>query len=56
MCVLAYAATVHSYLPLEAGATLRCFLSDSLHCDPMRITKKFAGAHSIGKQVTLSEI
>eukprot|EP00633_Aureoumbra_lagunensis_P009134 CAMPEP_0197309308 /NCGR_PEP_ID=MMETSP0891-20130614/7880_1 /TAXON_ID=44058 ORGANISM="Aureoumbra lagunensis, Strain CCMP1510" /NCGR_SAMPLE_ID=MMETSP0891 /ASSEMBLY_ACC=CAM_ASM_000534 /LENGTH=378 /DNA_ID=CAMNT_0042794297 /DNA_START=534 /DNA_END=1670 /DNA_ORIENTATION=+ len=33
------------------GTTLRSFLSDKLHCDPMRITKKFAGDASIGKRV-----
>ena len=27
------------------------YLSDMLTCDPMRITKKFAGASCIGKQV-----
>mmetsp|Transcript_32482 Transcript_32482/g.30962 ORF Transcript_32482/g.30962 Transcript_32482/m.30962 type:complete len:459 (-) Transcript_32482:267-1643(-) len=38
-------------LPIGAGITLRSYLSDKLHCDPMRITKKFAGASCIGKQV-----
>lgn len=38
-------------LPLQVGTTLRCFLSDKLNCDPMRISKKFAGSSSIGKQV-----
>lgn len=33
------------------GTTLRSFLSEKLHCDPMRITKKFAGDASIGKRV-----
>ncbi len=33
------------------GTTLRSYLSDMLWCDPMRITKKFAGASCIGKQV-----
>jgi len=38
-------------LNLTCGTTLRSFLSEKLHCDPMRITKKFAGASCIGKQV-----
>lgn len=38
-------------LSIEAGTTLRSYLSDRLHCDPMRITKKYAGASCIGKQV-----
>ena len=36
-------------LPLENGATLRAFLSKKLNCDPMRISKKFAGAKCLGK-------
>lgn len=36
-------------LPLEGGTTLRALLSQLLHCDPMRISKKFANAGSIGK-------
>ena len=36
---------------VAAGTTLRSYLSDKLQCDPMRITKKFAGASCIGKQV-----
>lgn len=39
------------FLPIVAGTTLRSFLSEKLNCDPMRITKKFAGASCIGKQV-----
>ncbi len=38
-------------LPIAPGTTLRSYLSDMLSCDPMRITKKFAGASCIGKQV-----
>jgi hypothetical protein len=38
-------------LPIPAGTTLRGYLSEKLHCDPMRITKKYAGASCIGKQV-----
>ena len=38
-------------LPIPTGTTLRCYLSETLRCDPMRITKKFAGASCIGKQV-----
>lgn len=33
------------------GTTLRVFLANRLCCDAMRITKKFAGAEAIGKQV-----
>ena len=40
-------------LPLENGATLRAFLSKKLNCDPMRISKKFAGARCLGKQIFL---
>ena len=32
------------------GTTLRAFLSRRLHCAPMRITKKFAGA-TLGKSI-----
>ena len=32
------------------GTTLRAFLSQRLHCAPMRITKKFAGA-TLGKSI-----
>lgn len=38
-------------LPIESGTTLRSYLSEKLNCDPMRITKKFAGAASVGKVV-----
>lgn len=38
-------------LPLTDGTTLRTFLSKLLHCDPMRISKKFVGQNCIGKQV-----
>jgi len=38
-------------LPLENGATLRAYLSRKLNCDPMRISKKFAGNKCLGKQV-----
>lgn len=40
-------------LNIPPGSTLRCYLSEKLNCDPMRITKKFAGASCIGKQVFL---
>lgn len=39
------------YLDAEPGTTLRIYLSAKLHCDPMRITKKFTGNDSIGKRV-----
>ena len=38
-------------LPLTDGTSPRTFLSKLLKCDPMRITKKFAGNDCIGKQV-----
>ncbi|KAJ1448184.1 hypothetical protein M885DRAFT_450534, partial [Pelagophyceae sp. CCMP2097] len=38
-------------LSCAPGTTLRSFLSEQLNCDPMRITKKFAGDASIGKRV-----
>eukprot|EP00629_Pelagomonadales_sp_RCC1024_P002338 CAMPEP_0119260834 /NCGR_PEP_ID=MMETSP1329-20130426/1079_1 /TAXON_ID=114041 /ORGANISM="Genus nov. species nov., Strain RCC1024" /LENGTH=102 /DNA_ID=CAMNT_0007260299 /DNA_START=277 /DNA_END=582 /DNA_ORIENTATION=- len=34
----------------QDGTTLRAFLSNRLHCAPMRITKKFAGA-TLGKSI-----
>jgi len=37
------------YLDAPAGTTLRTYLSEKLHCDPMRITKKFTGEACIGK-------
>lgn len=39
------------YLNAPAGTTLRAYLSEKLHCDPMRITKKFTGEACIGKRV-----
>mmetsp|Transcript_7534 Transcript_7534/g.10857 ORF Transcript_7534/g.10857 Transcript_7534/m.10857 type:complete len:110 (-) Transcript_7534:951-1280(-) len=39
------------YLNAPAGTTLRSYLSEKLHCDPMRITKKFTGESCIGKRV-----
>ena len=36
-------------LPLENGATLRAYLSEKLNCNPMRISKKFAGDKCLGK-------
>lgn len=36
-------------LNLSPGVTLRQFLSTKLNCDPMRITKKYAGEDCIGK-------
>lgn len=38
-------------LTLPEGATLRSFLADKLNCDPMRITKKYAGASCLGRGV-----
>jgi len=39
----------------ENGCTLRAYLSRNLHCQPMRISKKYAGK-AIGKQVFLSRL
>jgi len=36
---------------LPEGTTLRSYLAEKLNCDPMRITKKFAGASCLGKRV-----
>lgn len=38
-------------IPLSEGITLRTFLARMLNCDPMRISKKYVGHNSIGKQV-----
>jgi len=38
-------------IPLAEGITLRTFLARMLNCDPMRISKKYVGHNSIGKQV-----
>eukprot|EP01040_Poterioochromonas_malhamensis_P012751 gene12751-13967_t len=38
-------------LAILPGTTLRSFLSEKLQCDPMRITKKYAGKSCIGKQI-----
>jgi len=38
-------------LTLPEGATLRSYLADKLNCDPMRITKKFAGAACLGRRM-----
>jgi hypothetical protein len=40
----------------QQGITLRGFLSEKLHCDPMRITKKFSGNDCIGKQVFVAPL
>ena len=39
----------HGALPLVDGLHLRGFVANLLQCDPLRITKKYAG-HAIGKQ------
>mmetsp|Transcript_35477 Transcript_35477/g.46825 ORF Transcript_35477/g.46825 Transcript_35477/m.46825 type:complete len:619 (+) Transcript_35477:166-2022(+) len=38
-------------LALPEGTTLRAYLAEKLHCDPMRITKKFTGSSCLGKRV-----
>jgi hypothetical protein len=57
----AYAARLISdfengLLPLQNGATLRAYLSTKLNCDPMRISKKFAGVHCLGKVLISSPL
>jgi hypothetical protein len=37
-------------LRIEDGMTLRGYLAEKLNCDPMRITKKYAGAACLGKR------
>jgi hypothetical protein len=54
-----YATTVIHYFclglfTLPAGKTLRTFLADKLSCDPMRITKKFAGASCLSREIRSS--
>jgi hypothetical protein len=51
-----YAATIifhfeNNLLPLseQRESTIRLYLGKKLHCDPMRISKKFAGNNSVGK-------
>lgn len=39
-------------LTLPEGKTLRSSLADKLHCDPMRITKKYAGASCLGNRIS----
>ena len=38
-------------ITLPGGKTLRSFLAEKLQCDPMRITKKYAGAACLGKRI-----
>lgn len=38
-------------LTLPEGKTLRSYLAEKLKCDPMRITKKYAGASCLGKRI-----
>jgi hypothetical protein len=55
-----YATTIISHfesnlIPLceerdQTIQTVRLYLSKQLHCDPMRISKKFAGSNSVGKR------
>lgn len=37
-------------LTLPEGSTLRSYLAEKLNCDPMRITKKYAGAACLGRR------
>lgn len=43
-------------LRVQQGMTLRAYLSEKLHCDPMRITKKFTAENCIGKQVYVAPV
>lgn len=38
-------------MTLPEGKTLRSYLAEKLNCDPMRITKKYAGASCLGKRI-----
>ena len=38
-------------ISLPEGKTLRSFLAEKLQCDPMRITKKYAGASCLSKRI-----
>jgi hypothetical protein len=38
-------------IALPEGKTLRSYLAEKLQCDPMRITKKYAGASCLGKRI-----
>lgn len=38
-------------LALPEGATLRSYIAEKLNCDPMRVTKKYAGASCLGRRV-----
>lgn len=37
-------------LSLPEGSTLRSYLAEKLNCDPMRVTKKYAGAACLGRR------
>jgi len=39
-------------LTLPEGKTLRALLAEKLQCDPMRITKKYAGASCLGNKIS----
>ena len=39
-------------LALPEGKTLRASLAEKLNCDPMRITKKYAGASCLGNKIS----
>ncbi|EQC33443.1 hypothetical protein SDRG_08957 [Saprolegnia diclina VS20] len=45
----------HGVLPLPDGILLRVFLAKTLQCDPMRISKKFAGVLPKSKQTYLRD-
>ena len=38
-------------LAIAAGSTLRSFLAEKLHCDPMRVSKKLSGTHFAGIEI-----
>ena len=48
-CVHTFSQLGLPFLP--EGTTLRSYLAEKLNCDPMQITKKFAGASCLGKRV-----
>ena len=41
---------------VENGQTLRTHLAQKLRCDPLRISKRFAGSNSLGKVTNVSKV
>eukprot|EP00615_Pteridomonas_danica_P010372 CAMPEP_0114341088 /NCGR_PEP_ID=MMETSP0101-20121206/8812_1 /TAXON_ID=38822 ORGANISM="Pteridomonas danica, Strain PT" /NCGR_SAMPLE_ID=MMETSP0101 /ASSEMBLY_ACC=CAM_ASM_000211 /LENGTH=642 /DNA_ID=CAMNT_0001474571 /DNA_START=107 /DNA_END=2035 /DNA_ORIENTATION=- len=43
-------------LSVPEGTTLRMYLAQKINCDPMRITKKFAGQNCLGKKAFIPRL